>query len=180
MSDSVLVEKIGNSELVAYLNIWFPPIGRDTVIRAYASDCLVEHDKILILGRSIDTWGDAPLKPCGWFHDRMDIQKFQAVIDVTSPVSAKTIILAKVDPRTMLPHSIVNVVVRNLAGWMLYFFQQKAKEVAADPKSEIAQRIRANPLFYKHWLLPKLTDYCKFKSWEPVKNLYFEDDANML
>lgn len=180
MTDSLRVQKLGHAELIAYLSVWFPPIGRDTVIHAYAADCLNEHDTILILGKSVETWPGAPLKECGWFHDRMDVQKFTAIIHVSAPDSAVTTIVAKVDPRTILPHAVVNLVVRNLAGLMLYYFQQKVQEVVRSPEGDVAQRIRANPGFYLHWLLPKLVSYCQYRGWPAVTPKYFQDDGDVL
>lgn len=177
MTDSIRVHKLGHAELIAYLSVWFPPLGRDTVIHAYASDCLLENDTILILGKSIESWPEAPLKACGWFHDRMDIQRFTAIIHVNSPSSAATTIVCKVDPRTILPHAVVNLVVRNLAGLMLWFFQKKVQEVVISPEGDVARRIRSNPSFYKQWLLPKLLSYCQFRGWEAVHPRYFEEES---
>jgi len=111
----------------------------------------------------------------------MDVQKFLATIDVTSSNSAKTCIMAKVDPRIILPQSIINIVIRNLAGFMLYFFQQKVKEVVKHSDSEHSKRIIENPHFYREWLLPKLVEYCASKNWEKPKIPYWEtNDSNDL
>jgi len=179
-NDSQTVDKIGYADIVALISLFIPPIGRDTLVYAYAADCLHESNKIIISGKSIESWKDTPLRPTGWFHDRMDIQKFLATIEVTSPISAKTCIIAKVDPRTILPKSLVNIVVRNLAGLMLYFFQNKVKEVVKHPEGDHAKRIRENPHFYKEWLLPKLIDYCSAKGWDRPTADYWPNKEDSL
>jgi hypothetical protein len=160
---------------VAYISLWIPPIGRDSLLYAYASDCLIEANKVLIVGKSIDSWkDDTSVKHPSWFHNQMTIHKFMATIDVSSPLSAKTCILAKVDPRTILPTSIVNMAVRNLAGFMLYFFQNKVKQVIKHPEGEHGNRIRKNPAFYRDWLLPKLEAFCIHRGWEPPSVGYWD------
>lgn len=53
---SSCIEKVGPSEIVAYLNVSLPPISRDALLRAYGVDCIMEEMKILIIGGSIDDW----------------------------------------------------------------------------------------------------------------------------
>jgi hypothetical protein len=53
---SSCIEKVGPSEIVAYLSVNLPPITRDALIRAYGVDCMTEEGKILIIGGSIDDW----------------------------------------------------------------------------------------------------------------------------
>ena len=55
-SNSSLVDKLGQAELVAYMHLFIPPIQRDTLIHAYGVDCLMEDGKILLLGSSVDDW----------------------------------------------------------------------------------------------------------------------------
>ena len=68
-----------------------PPLSRDTLLRAYAGDCLQEEGKVVIIGSSIDNWEnhDIPFKEEGWFHKRMNIKKFQAIVHVLSPTTGK-------------------------------------------------------------------------------------------
>lgn len=179
-SDSRTVDKIGYADVIAYIQIWIPPLGRDSVLYAYAADCLKESNKIIISGKSIDAWEGAPLRQRGWFTDRMNVMKFLAIIDVTNATSANTSIIAKIDPRTILHQSIINIVVRNLAGVMLYYFQQKVTQVVKEPQGEHAQRIRANPHFYQEWLLPKLQDFARLRGWEMPHAPYWQkEEAHM-
>jgi hypothetical protein len=53
---SSCIEKIGPSEIVAYLSVNLPPITRDALLRAYGVDCMAEEGKILLIGGSIDDW----------------------------------------------------------------------------------------------------------------------------
>lgn len=68
-----------------------------------------------------------PYQSCGWFHNRVDVKSFIAVVEPVSPSSARMTIIARADPKTVLPQVIINFVIRNLAGLMLYFFQQKVR-----------------------------------------------------
>lgn len=177
-NDSHKVDKIGFADLVAYISLFIPPIGRDTIIYAWAADCLREASKIIISGKSVPSWPNGATKPTGWFQDTMDVKTFLAVIDVTNSTSARTTIVAKVDPRTILPHSLINFVVRNLAGFMLYFFQLKVKDVIKHPDCEHAKCIRENTHFYRDWLKPKLEGFCKLKGWDPPVIPYFDDKSS--
>lgn len=69
-SNSKTIEKLSPSELIAYICLSVPPIARDTLLRAYGADCLQEHGKVVVIGRSIDNWKDAdvPFLEEGWFH----------------------------------------------------------------------------------------------------------------
>ena len=168
-NDSKTVDKVGNADVVAYISLFIPPISRDTIMYAYAADCLQEANQIIISGVSIDSWKDFPMKPTGWLYDRMDVQKFLATIVVTGTNSAKTCIIAKVDPRTILPKTLVNIAVRNLAGVMLYYFQEKVKKVVRTPECEHTMRVQENQKFYRQWLLPRLLEFCQSKNWpQPV------------
>lgn len=68
---------------------------RDTLLHAYAADCTLECGKIIIVGKSIDSYSNSsgevriPWKPVGWFHQRLVIKEFHLVMDIVSPTSAK-------------------------------------------------------------------------------------------
>jgi hypothetical protein len=168
---SSLVEKKGYAELAVYVSMYFPilpPISRDVLIHAYGADCLHEHGKILILGKSTEEWPgkEIPFKPTGWLHDKVDIKEFKALIHVLSPQSAKTVIITRIHPRMILPQFVINFLIRNLAGIFLYLFQQKVIKVSKDPSCPHGRRIVEDKKFYRDWLFRKLEVYCKLKGWE--------------
>lgn len=152
------IDKVGVAELVPYLNISIPPLGRDMVLQAYGADCLLEHGKLLIIGKSIDDYPakQVPFKPKGWFQDRMSVKEFKTITEVLSPTSAKTVIVADINPNCPLPASLLNFVIRKLAGLVLHWFQKQVIKVSQDHNCEHAHRIRENKDFYSRWLLPRL------------------------
>lgn len=89
--ESITVDKIGKAELIPYINIGIPGMSRDFALNAYGADCLIENGKILILGKSIEEYEAKPLpfKAAGWFHNRMKVKVFSAIVEVLTPTSAK-------------------------------------------------------------------------------------------
>lgn len=170
--NSVLIHKPGKADVVGYVHISVPPMSRDFIIQAYGADCLLEHGKIIILGRSIDQYEggvEVPLLTEGWFHKRLILNSFKAVITIISPTEARTKIICNIDPRIYLPQLMINFIMKNLAGVFLYLFQQQALKVSKNPDCEHAKRIRENRVFYKDWVLRKLNSYCALNGWaQPV------------
>lgn len=166
--ESVTVEKVGKAELFPYLNLGVPGLSRDFLMRVYGADCLVEKSKMIIIGRSIDGYEAKPVpyKECGWFHNKMTVQEFRCIVDVLTSTSAKTTIIAEVNPNTPLPQYLLNFFIKNLAGVLLYFFQKQVIKVSKDPNCTHAHRIRENTDFYRNWMLPKLRNICALKGWE--------------
>jgi hypothetical protein len=160
------------------MNISIPPISRDFSLHAFAADCLHEHGKLVITGKSIEEYEPKPLplKPVGWFHNRMVVKEFKVICEINSPTNAKvnlsplcifyqnfflsvffqSTIIAHLNPRAPLPQTFINFIMKNVAGLMLYLFQKQAIKVSNDPNCEHAQRIRSNREFYGNWVLPKL------------------------
>lgn len=87
---------------------------RDCVLHAYGCDSVLETGCILIQGRSVEEVPEGVAVPQvkGWRHARMDVRAFRAKIEVLSPTSARTSIVANVDPKAPVPQSVVNFVVR--------------------------------------------------------------------
>ncbi len=83
--------KIACCNLTSYMNISIPPLSRDFSLHAFASDCLHEHGKLIIIGRSIEEYGPKPLplKAVGWFHNRMVVKEFKVICEINSPTNAK-------------------------------------------------------------------------------------------
>jgi len=165
---SVMVDKIGKAELYGYLRVGLPVFSRDFLMHAYGADCLMEEGKIVLLGKSTEEYKekDVPWKTVGWCHNRLYVKEFEAVIEIISPTCAKTKIVSRVDMNAPLPHTLINFLIRNLAGIMLYVLQQQVIKVANHYDCEHAQRIRADTEFYRDWLLPKFRHYCAHRNWQ--------------
>lgn len=87
-------------------------LSRDCVLNAYGCDAVLEEQCILIQGKSVDKWDGVEFpKSEGWRHGRLDVRAFKAKIDVLSPTSASTSIVANIDPKTPLPKALVNFTV---------------------------------------------------------------------
>lgn len=85
---------------------------RDCVLHAYGCDAVLEERCILIQGRSIDEWEDVDFPEAqGWRHGRLDVRAFRAKIEVLSPTSASTSIVVNINPKILLPRTMVNFVV---------------------------------------------------------------------
>lgn len=181
--NSTFIHKLGQAELLAYIGLCIPPgISRDTVLHCYGSDCLLEDNKLILIGQSIDHTIDTVLKnnhindsiksrisykSIGWFSNRMDIIDFKAILEPLATTSVRTTITATVNPNTILPTMVVNFIIRNLAGMFLYVFQNQVKKVLKTPfkKCPHKQRIVSNKDFYHDWILPKLKVYIESKGW---------------
>lgn len=77
----------------------------------------MEKSCILIQGRSVEEVPEGVEVPevKGWRNGRMDVKAFRAKIEVLSPTSARTSIVANVDPKAPVPQTLVNFVVRALS-----------------------------------------------------------------
>lgn len=74
----------------------------------------MEDSCVLIQGRSVEEVPEGVEVPelKGWRNGRMDVKAFRAKIEVLSPTSARTSIVANVDPKAPVPQTMVNFVVR--------------------------------------------------------------------
>lgn len=133
-------------------------LSRDFALHAYGADCLKEHGMVIINGKSIDQYEPKaiPYRPIGWLHNRMEIKEFFSNIHILSPTAAKTVIIAHVNPNAPLPQSLLNYVIKNIAGVLLYLFQKQVIKISKDHHCHHSERIRSNTAFYTNWLLPKL------------------------
>lgn len=92
-------------------------LSSDCVLHAYGCDSVLEDSCILIQGRSVEDVPEGVEVPevKGWRNGRMDIKAFRAKIEVLSPTSARTSIVANIDPKMPVPQTVVNFVVRALS-----------------------------------------------------------------
>jgi len=158
---------ISGVELVTTMNIYVPPLNnRDAVIHAFAVDCLYEHNAIVLIGNSVDSYPNVEIPPCkGFGCARMDIKGFKAMIRVTGPASATTSIVVNVDPKMPLPQVLLNFVMKKMAGVLLWCLQKEACKIGADKSHPHAVQTCTDP-FYKEWLLPRLARYFRLQGWE--------------
>jgi len=149
-------------------------------MNAYAVDVVQEHNKVLILGESLSEDAEeamsramiVPWRSIGWFHNRLIVKDFKVIIEITSPTSAKTMIISKVDLNAPLPQSLINYLIQNLAGIILYLLQQQVIKVKSNPDCKHAVRIRAVSTFYRDWVIPKFRLLCSSKGWDFQMNTY--------
>ena len=80
-------------------------------------------------------------------------------------IAAKTVILAQVDPKAPLPAILLNFIIRNIAGLLLYYFQQKVLSVSKDPNCSHNVRMIENKEFYIDWVYKKIERYCMKRGW---------------
>ena len=84
----------------------------DCILHVYGCDAVSEAGCILIQGRSVDDWEGVTIPQIkGWGHARMDVRALKVKIEVLSPTSACTSIMANIDPKAPLPRPLVNIFV---------------------------------------------------------------------
>ena len=77
-------------------------------MNAYAVDVVQEHNKVLILGESLPEDAEdamsrpmtVPWRSIGWFHNRLIVKDFKAIIEITSPTSAKVFTITSTSTTT--------------------------------------------------------------------------------
>mmetsp|Transcript_8235 Transcript_8235/g.8399 ORF Transcript_8235/g.8399 Transcript_8235/m.8399 type:complete len:841 (+) Transcript_8235:183-2705(+) len=163
-----MLTKITHSDLIAHFSISMLMFSREAAVRFYGVDCLFEEGTVVLLGHSLDTWEDPPIpwKPSGIMHDKMIFKQFKAMIKLESPVSAKIVVIASLDPRAPIPHVFRNFILQKLAGVIVYTMQTQAEKILEDHNCEHSQRMLRNKEFYAEWLLPKFRAYCDYMRWE--------------
>jgi hypothetical protein len=107
---------------------------------------------------------------------RMTIHKLEAMIQIKSPTSATTRIVANINPNIgFLPAPLLDFIMKHMAGVLLAKLQAAARKIGKHPKTNVhAQRMRAEAPFYRDWLLAKLQYLCKEKGWEMPPGTVFD------
>lgn len=122
---------------------------------------------------------DLPAPPSRIGSGRATLRAFQALIQVESPTSARTLIIANVDPNLpFIPQSLVDFFTKKLCGVMLNKLQHAAKTVSKDPINNVhASKMRQEESFYRSWLMPKFQAVCELRNWTmpPVTSLEMTD-----
>lgn len=189
-SSSIIIAQLGKLDLVEWFMIGIPHFGfaRDGCYRAIGCDNMSEDGSIIIAGQGIDDImpGDHPPEdaflssdpvvstlnippvPTKRGNGRMTIRKFETVVNITSPTSAKTRIVANLNPNiTFLSQGIIDFTLKHLAGVVLAKLQAAAKKAVKNPATNHhAQKMREEPDFYQTWLMAKFKSFCDEKGWE--------------
>lgn len=112
----------------------------------------------------------------------MEVKSFWSIVQVTSPTTAKITMVTRIDPKVALPQTLLNFVIKKVAGILLVLFQRQAASVASNPHCKHALQIREDRAFYESWLLPKIRHYCDSRgwSWPDVSSLVDEHSAEAL
>ena len=188
-ASSMTIADLDKLDTIGWFVIGLPNFGlsRDGVFRAIGCDNILEDGSILLAGQGVqdipegappaeDTYLcedpildklDIPPVPTRRGAGRMTLRVVQAVIHVTSPTSARTRLVANLDPNmTFLPQPLLEFVMKNLAGVLLAKLQAAAKRIPKHPvANEHARRMRDEEDFYKHWLMPKFQAVCDARGW---------------
>ncbi len=125
---------------------------------------------------------DLPPMPTRMGGGRLTIRSVAAQIEVESPTSAITTLVANIDPNLeFLPQALVNFVMKRVCGTILYKMKGAAKKVSKNPVTNLhAIKIREERDFYKDFLLPKLEGICKIRGWEmPPVAVFDLSDAQL-
>lgn len=189
-SSSMTIAELDKLDMVGWFLIGMPNFGvsRDGCFRAIGCDNIMEDGSILLCAQGVNDLkpGAPPLDDIYLSNDpilekldipplpkrrgagRMTIRKFDAMIRVDSPTSARTHIVANVDPNLgFLPNSLLDFIMKHLAGVMLSKLQAAAKTIPRNPKrNEHAKRMRAESDFYQKWLMAKFQAICDQRGWE--------------
>ena len=190
VSSSIVLADLDKLDTVGWFMIGVPQFGlsRDGCFRAIGCDNITEDGTILLAGQGVHDVPDGKPQPEERFlcddpildklnippvpkrigSGRMTMRKFEAMIQVTSPTSATTKMVANVDPNiSFLPQSLLEFVMKHMAGVLLFKLQGAAKRTLKDPINNMhAKRMRDESTFYKDWLLQKFQSVCDERGWE--------------
>jgi hypothetical protein len=85
------------------------------------------------------------------------------------------------DIKLALPQTVINFIMKNIAGMFLYVLQQQSLKVppsvpphpslpqaASDPENVHAVAIRQKPEFYVDFMLANVRAYCQHRGWDQV------------
>lgn len=188
-SSSMTMADLGKLDTVGWILIGMPHFGiaRDGCFRAIGCDNVAEDNSFILVGQGVaDRKPDAPPPdktyliddpvldgldippwPTRFGSNRMTIKKFQALISILSPSHARTLLIANIDPNIdFMPQSLLEFVMKHVAGVMLSKLQNAAKRATKNPvNNEHARKMRQEEEFYKGWLMPKFQAVCDQNGW---------------
>ena len=111
---------------------------------------------------------DLPPIPTRLGGGRLTIRSVAAQIELESPTSSMTTLIANIDPNMhLLPQVLIDFVMKRMCGTILYKMKLAAKNISKDPITNLhAMKIREEKDFYKSFLLPKFEGMCKIRGWQ--------------
>jgi hypothetical protein len=189
-SSSMTIADLDKLDTVGWFMVGLSSFGiaRDGCFRAIGCDNIEEDGSVLLAGHGLqdrkptdvpmeDTYLsddpvvdvlDIPPIPSRRGGGRMTIRKFDAKIQVTSPTSARTHIVANIDPNlAFLPQSLLEFIMKHLAGVLMAKLQVAARKIAKNPVTNVhAIKMREEKGFYKDWLMVKFQYLCDQNGWE--------------
>ena len=116
---------------VSWFIISVPIFGlrRDAAFHAFGCDCMEADGSVLITARSVEAYPGAFIPPpsTGWGSARMDIRSFSGLVTILSPTSARTRLIANIDPKLSLPQKLIDFTMKKMCGVLLLCLQKQAK-----------------------------------------------------
>ncbi len=130
------------------MKIGLMPLIRDAVIVGYGD---LSTKSIMILGKSIEAWPGLQIpEPQGWGTRRMSFRALQIMVEPTSATSTKCCMISNMDLNAVVPQSMLNLIMRKVAGLILIFLEKEVRRIQTHPdESEHAKRIKISPFYTK-------------------------------
>lgn len=194
-TSSLTVADLDKLDLVGWFFVGLPRFGlaRDGCFRAIGCDNISEDGSVILAGQGISDLVvhngiihpepnenylskdpiiqklDIPPVPTRRGSGRMTIRRFEALIYIKDATTATTKLVANIDPNiSFLPNTVLEFVMKHLAGVIISKLQHAAKKISKDPiHNEHAMLMRNEEYaFYHDWLLPIFEAVCKRSGWE--------------
>jgi hypothetical protein len=162
-SSSMTIKDLDKLDTLGWFCLGIPQFGlaRDNVFRAIGCDNLSDDGSILLVGQGVhdrpDTVPyaepyfcegldgiDIPDPPASMGSGRLTLKVFSAIIEVLSPYSVRTKLIANVNPNlAIIPQALMDLIMRKLCGVLLNRLQHAAKKVQKHPdRNPHARRMR--------------------------------------
>ena len=184
-TSSMTVKELNKLDTVGWFCLGLPHFGlaRDGCFRSIACDNILEDGQIIVVGQGLQDRPedvpydepylvaqglDIPDPPTRLGSGRMTIKHLSGSIQVLSPTSVRTKLIANVNPNIpLIPQSLLDFVMRKICGVVLAKMQTAAKKAVTNPVKNVhARRMRQEEAFYGKWLLPKFKSYCDTLNWD--------------
>lgn len=123
-----------------------------------------------------------PPKPKGFGAGRLGLNKFEGIIDVISPTSARVFLVSNLDTTVIISKPIISFVMKHMCAIVLSRLQSAALKATKEPlRNPHAQKMRKDP-FYMDWLRPKFEKYSEKMGWTlpDVNALEIDDGTSAL
>lgn len=185
-TSSMTVKNLDKLDTIGWAVVGLPKFGfaRDACVRAFGCDCMMEDGSFLLVGQGIND------RPPGVPYDepyflegmegvntpetttrigfgRMTVRSFSSQVQIESPTSVKSRLVANINPNlALVPQPLLDFVMRRICGVVFHRLQLAAQKAVDDPiRNPHAQRMRQQQEFYRDWLMPKFQAYCDQLGW---------------